>query len=128
MTVLPLYDFVLIEPIEMSGGTLKRGALFIPESSKDAGKQLRHAKVVAVGSGPNKDGNPMSVQVDCVVLYNPFAGYPTRIDGVDYLMMREHELYAVVKADGFRAGADRGYAAPETMDAGSFMPGPRELA
>ena len=69
-----------------------------PQVTKDgvtvAKEKPQKATVVAVGNG-TKD-NPMTVKVGDVVLYGKYSGTELRFDGVDYLMMSEKDILAIV--------------------------------
>lgn len=89
VNVRPLSDRVLIKPAEMEQKTAS--GIIIPDTAKE--KPMR-GEVVAVG--PGKKDEPMSVKVGDQVLYGKYSGTEIAIDGVDYLIMRENDIYAII--------------------------------
>ena len=84
----PLADRVLVEPAPAEQKTAS--GIFIPDTAKE--KPLRGI-VVAAGSG--KIDEPMSVKVGDSVLYGQYAGTEIKIDGTNYLIMRESDIYGI---------------------------------
>lgn len=89
LKIQPLSDRVLVEPQEAE--TKTASGLYIPDSAKEKPQQ---GKVVAVGKG-KKDHN-MTVKVGDVVLYGKYAGNELKLDGKDYLIMREDDILAII--------------------------------
>lgn len=89
MNVKPLADRVLIEPNPAEEKTA--GGLFIPDTAKE--KPLA-GKVIAVGPG-TKDVT-MEVKVGQQVLYGKFSGTEINVDGKDYLIMRQNDIFAII--------------------------------
>jgi len=89
MNVKPLSDRVLILPNPAEEKTA--GGLIIPDTAKE--KPLA-GKVVAVGPG-SKDVK-MEVKEGDRVLYGKYAGQELRIDGVDYLIMKQNDILAII--------------------------------
>lgn len=87
--VKPLSDRVLILPNPAEEKTA--GGLYIPDTAKE--KPLA-GKVVAVGPG-TKDVT-MEVKVGDEVLYGKYSGQELTIDGVEYLMMRQADILAII--------------------------------
>ena len=85
----PLADRVLIEsaPAELKTAS----GIFIPDTAKE--KPMR-GKIIAVGNG--KPEEPMTVKVGDTVLYGKYAGTELTIEGKDYLIMKESDIYAIV--------------------------------
>ena len=91
----PLHDRILVERIEE--GEQKVGGIIIPDSAKEKPQQ---GKVVAVGDGkPDKDGKKISLDVKAgdTILFGKYSGQEIKIDGNEYLIMREDEVLAVVE-------------------------------
>ena len=84
----PLADRVLVEPALAEQKTAS--GIIIPDTAKE--KPLRGI-VVAVGTG--KKDEPMSVNVGDSVLYGQYAGTEIKIDGTNYLIMRESDIYGI---------------------------------
>ncbi|HYG51701.1 MAG TPA: co-chaperone GroES [Flavobacteriales bacterium] len=87
--IKPLADRVLIEPAEAESKTAS--GIIIPDTAKE--KPMR-GKVVAVGSG--KKDEPMTVKIGDHVLYGKYSGTEIQVDGKDYLIMKESDIYAIV--------------------------------
>ncbi|MEP7117279.1 MAG: co-chaperone GroES [Acidobacteriota bacterium] len=91
----PLHDRILVERIEE--GEQKVGGIIIPDSAKEKPQQ---GKVVAVGAGkPDKDGKKVALDVQAgdTILFGKYSGQEIKIDGNEYLIMREDEVLAVVE-------------------------------
>ncbi|MDE6445287.1 MAG: co-chaperone GroES [Alistipes sp.] len=89
MNVKPLSDRVLIQPNPAEEKTA--GGLIIPDTAKE--KPLA-GKVVAVGPG-TKDVQ-MEVKAGDQVLYGKYAGQEIRVDGTDYLIMKQNDILAII--------------------------------
>jgi len=89
LNIKPLSDRVLVEPV--AAETQTASGIYIPETAKE---KPQKGKVVAVGSG-NKD-HEMTVKVGDTVLYGKYSGTELKLDGTDYLMMREDDILAIV--------------------------------
>ena len=85
----PLADRVVIEP--QAAETKTASGIYIPDSAKEKPQQ---GKVVAVGTG-TKD-NPITVKVGDTVLYGKYAGTEFKLDGSDYLIMRESDIFGIL--------------------------------
>ena len=95
MNVRPLHDRVIIERIEE--GEQKVGGIIIPDSAKEKPQQ---GKIIAAGKGRvEKDGKvtPLDVKAGDTVLFGKYAGQEIKIDGNDYLIMREEEVLGVIE-------------------------------
>ncbi len=97
MTIQPLGDRVLIEPLEEKGGKTKSG-IYLPETvDKERPEQ---GKVVAVGPGKReKDGkvHPISVKKGDKVLFTKYGPNEIKVDDKEYLIAREDDILAVIK-------------------------------
>lgn len=85
----PLADRVLIEPTPVEQKTAS--GIIIPDSAKE--KPLQ-GTVIAAGNG--KTDEPMTVKVGDTVLYGKYAGTELNVDGNDYLIMRESDIFAII--------------------------------
>jgi chaperonin GroES len=95
MNVRPLHDRVIIERIEE--GEQKVGGIIIPDSAKEKPQQ---GKIIAAGKGRiEKDGRvtPLDVKAGDTILFGKYAGQEIKIDGNDYLIMREEEVLGVIE-------------------------------
>jgi len=96
MKIKPLKDNVVVKRLD-DDDEKKVGSIIIPDSAKE--KPLT-AEVVAVGSGKTaKDGNkvPLEVKVGDKVLVGKYSGSEVKLDGDEYLILREDELLGVVE-------------------------------
>jgi chaperonin GroES len=89
LNIQPLADRVLIEPTAAEQKTAS--GLYIPDTAKEKPQQ---GKVVAVGKG--KKDYDMTVKVGDTVLYGKYSGTELKVEGNDYLMMREEDILAIV--------------------------------
>lgn len=89
LNIKPLSDRVLIEPA--AAETKTASGIYIPETAKE---KPQKGKVVAVGSGTKE--HEMTVKVGDEVLYGKFSGTELKLEGKDYLIMREDDILAVV--------------------------------
>lgn len=87
--IKPLADRVVVEAAAAEVKTA--GGIIIPESGKE---KPQRGKVVAVGGG--KKDEPMTVKVGDNVLYGKYSGTEVQIDGKDFLIMRESDIFAIV--------------------------------
>ena len=94
MALRPLHDRILVERIEEE--EQKVGGIIIPDSAKEKPQQ---GKVIAVGARKaDKDGKriPLDVQNGDTILFGKYSGQEIKVDGNEYLIMREDEVLAVV--------------------------------
>lgn len=89
LSVTPLHDRVLVEPAPAEEKTA--GGIIIPDTAKE--KPMR-GKVVAVGNG--KKDEPVTVKAGDTVLYSKYGGTEIQIEGKEYLIMRESDIYAII--------------------------------
>jgi len=89
VNVKPLSDRVLVEPAPAEEKTA--GGIIIPDTAKE---KPQKGKVIAVGNG--KKDEPLTVKVGDSVLYGKYSGTEISIEGKDYLIMRESDIYAVI--------------------------------
>ncbi len=89
INIKPLADRVLVQPAAAEEKTA--GGIIIPDTAKE--KPVR-GTVVAVGEGKKDD--PVTVKTGDIVLYGKYAGTEISVDGKDYLIMRESDIYAVI--------------------------------
>jgi chaperonin GroES len=87
--ITPLHDRVVIEPA--AAETQTASGIIIPDTAKE---KPQRGTVVAVG--PGKKDEPTTVKVGDQVLYGKYAGTEISVEGKDYLIMRESDLYAIV--------------------------------
>lgn len=94
MSIKPLADRVLIEPVEAE--TKTQGGIFIPDNAKEKPMQ---GIVKAVGAGRKSDKGDviaMELKVGDKVLYGKYSGTEVTVDGKDYLIVKENDVLAVL--------------------------------
>jgi chaperonin GroES len=89
ISIKPLADRVVIEPL--AAETKTASGIYIPDSAKEKPQQ---GKVVAVGKGTKDE--PTTVKVGDTVLYGKYAGTELKLDGGDYIIMRESDIFAIL--------------------------------
>jgi len=90
----PLGDKIVVQLIEADEKTA--GGIYLPDSAK---KKPTEGKVIAVGNGrtlDTGDRNPLSVKVGDRVLFSKYGGNEVTIEGQDYTILDEDQIYAVV--------------------------------
>ena len=85
----PLADRVLIEAAKAEEKTA--GGIIIPDTAKE---KPQRGKVIAVGTG--KKDEPITVKVGDNVLYGKYSGTEINIEGKEYLIMRESDIFAIL--------------------------------
>jgi chaperonin GroES len=89
LNIKPLADRVLIEPLPAE--TTTSSGIIIPDNAKE---KPQKGKVVAVGTGTKDE--KMTVKSGDTVLYGKYAGSELKLQGQDYLIMRESDILAIV--------------------------------
>ncbi len=95
MNVRPLHDRIIVQRLEE--GEQRVGGIIIPDTAKEKPQQ---GKVIAVGKGRiEKDGKvtPLDVKAGDTILFGKYAGQEIKIDGNEYLIMREEEVLGVIE-------------------------------
>lgn len=95
MKVRPLHDRVIVQRLEE--GEQKIGGIIIPDTAKEKPQQ---GKVIAAGLGKREKTErvPLDVKEGDTILFGKYSGQEIKIDGNEYLIMREDEVLAVVEA------------------------------
>jgi chaperonin GroES len=94
MNIKPLADRVVVKPLENQQE--KVGSIYIPDTAKEKPQQ---GEVVAVGPGKISENGQkvaMEVKVGQKVLYGKYSGTEVTVDGDDYLIMRESDIFAII--------------------------------
>lgn len=89
LNITPLADRVLVKAA--AAEATSKGGIIIPDTAKE---KPQKGKVVAVGTG--KPDEPMTVKAGDAVLYGKYAGTEINIDGEEYLIMRESDIFAII--------------------------------
>jgi chaperonin GroES len=96
MNLTPLHDRVIVRPAQAEETT--KGGLIIPDTAKE---KPQRGEIVAIGTGKVADDGkttPLAVKVGDSVLYGKYSGTEISVDGTDYLIMRESDIFAVYSA------------------------------
>ena len=94
MNVRPLHDRIIVQRIEE--GEQKIGGIIIPDSAKEKPQQ---GKVIAAGAGKVKDDGKrvaLDVKAGDLILFGKYSGQEIKLDGEEFLIMREDEVLAVI--------------------------------
>ena len=92
--IRPLHDRVIVQRLEE--GEQKVGGIIIPDTAKEKPQQ---GKVIAAGNGKAKDDGkrvPLDVKAGDLILFGKYSGQEIKLDGEEYLIMREYEVLAVL--------------------------------
>ena len=95
MNIRPLHDRILVKRLEEEQKT--KGGIIIPDTAKE---KPMEGEVVAVGKGKvAEDGKIIKLDVAAgdKVLFSKYAGTEVKIDGVDYLIMREDDILGIIE-------------------------------
>jgi chaperonin GroES len=95
MQIRPLHDRVLVEPLEAEEKTA--GGIIIPDTAKE---KPMEGRIVAVGSGSKNDEgkvSPLDVKKGDRILYGKWSGTEVKVDGNDYLIMKESDVMGVIE-------------------------------
>src|SRR3984893_16906471 len=102
MQIRPLYDRVVVRRIEQK--ERMQGGLHIPDSAKE---KPQEGEVAAIGKGKRlEDGKlvPLDVQVGDRILFGKYSGSDIKIDGEEYMIMREDEVLGILDQKPVKAG------------------------
>ena len=95
MNVRPLHDRIIVRRLEE--GEQRIGGIIIPDSAKEKPQQ---GKVIAAGNGKVKDDGKriaLDVKSGDLILFGKYSGQEIKLDGEEYLIMREDEVLGVVE-------------------------------
>ncbi|MBA3725831.1 MAG: co-chaperone GroES [Armatimonadetes bacterium] len=94
MKLRPLSDKVVVEVLEEEDKS--PGGLYLPDSAK---KKPQLGKIIAIGAGKVLDDGkrtPLSVKVGDKVLFSKYGGNEVQLDGMDYTILDEDQIYAII--------------------------------
>lgn len=94
--VRPLHDRIIVERIEEEGEQ-QVGGIIIPDTAKEKPQQ---GKIIAAGKGKVKDDGsvtPLDVKAGDTVLFGKYSGQEIKLDGEEFLIMREDEILGVIE-------------------------------
>jgi len=96
MKIRPLYDRIVVKRVEEK--EQMQGGLYIPDSAKE---KPQEGEVVAVGKGKRLENGttvPLDVQAGDRILFGKYSGSDIKLDGEEYLIMREDEVLGILDA------------------------------
>ena len=95
MKLRPMQDRIIVKRVEEE--TMTAGGIFIPETAKE---KPQKGEIMAVGNGKKtEDGKviPLDVKVGDKVLFGKYSGTEIKIEGEEYLIMREDDILGVME-------------------------------
>ena len=95
MNVRPLHDRIIVQRLEE--GEQKVGGIIIPDTAKEKPQQ---GTVIAAGNGKAKDDGkriPLDVTAGDTILFGKYSGQEIKLEGEEYLIMKEDEVLAIVE-------------------------------
>ena len=101
--IRPLHDRVIVRRLEE--GEQMRGGIIIPDTAKE---KPQEGEVIAVGEGKIRDDGSrqtLDVKVGDRVLFGKYSGSEIKIDGEEFLIMREDEILGIIERAGAAAGS-----------------------
>jgi len=101
MKVRPLHDYVILKRVEEKETV--RGGIIIPDSAKE---KPQEGEVIAVGTGKRLENGtliPIEVQAGDRVLFGKYSGTEIKLDGEDFLMVRESEILGILASNAAAA-------------------------
>jgi chaperonin GroES len=104
--IRPLHDRVIVRRIEE--GEQVRGGIIIPDTTKE---KPQEGEVVAAGEGKYKDDGTrqaLDVKAGDRVLFGKYSGSEIKIDGEEFLIMREDEILGILERAGAASGGKKG--------------------
>jgi chaperonin GroES len=97
MNLRPLHDRIIVQRLEE--GEQQIGGIIIPDSAKEKPQQ---GKVLAVGNGKTSDDGtriPLDVQRGNLILFGKYSGQEIKLDGEEYLIVKEDEVLAIIEGE-----------------------------
>ena len=99
MNIRPLHDRIVVKRLDDQAEQVLNG-IIIPDSAKE---KPQEAEVIAIGKGKRSDDGkliPLDVIVGDKILFGKYSGSDIKVDGQEYLIMREDEVLAVILSNG----------------------------
>ncbi len=104
LNITPLHDRVLVRRLEEK--ETAKGGIIIPDSAKE---KPQEGEVIAVGAGKMEKGHrvPLDVKVGDRILFGKYTGNEIKLDGQEYLIVREEEILVKVRETAKAAGGKK---------------------
>jgi chaperonin GroES len=96
MHLRPLHDRILVQRLDE--GEQRSGGIIIPDSAKE---KPQRGKVIAAGNGKTRDSGDrvgLDVKAGDLILFGKYSGQEVKLDGVEYLIMKEDDVLAAIEA------------------------------
>jgi chaperonin GroES len=106
INIRPLHDRIVLRRTEEKGQTA--GGIYIPDTATEKPQQ---GEVIAVGEGKKlNDGTrqTMDVRVGDTVLFGKYSPQEVKLDGEEFLIMKEEDIYGIIERAGAQAGGKKG--------------------
>jgi chaperonin GroES len=87
--IKPLADRILVKAAEAE--TTTSSGIIIPDTAKE-----KPQRGTVIAAGPGKKDEPVTVKIGDTVLYGKYSGTEIQLDGAEYLIMRESDIYAIL--------------------------------
>jgi len=87
--ITPLHDRVIVKPA--AAEEKSAGGIIIPDTAKE-----KPQRGIVIAAGPGKKDEPVTVKTGDTVLYGKYAGTEITLEGLEYLIMRESDILAIV--------------------------------
>ncbi len=100
MHVRPLHDRIIVRRLAEGEGEQTIGGIIIPDTAKEKPQQ---GEVIAAGNGKVNDAGeriPLDVKAGDLILFGKYTSQEVKLDGEEYLIMREDEVLAVIEGGG----------------------------
>ena len=89
LNITPLHDRVIVQPAAAEEKTA--GGIIIPDTAKE-----KPQRGMVIAAGPGKKDEPVTVKAGDAVLYGKYSGTEITFEGIEYLIMRESDILAIV--------------------------------
>jgi chaperonin GroES len=89
LSITPLHDRVIVKPA--AAEEKSAGGIIIPDTAKE-----KPQRGIVLAAGPGKKDEPVTVKAGDAVLYGKYSGTEITFEGVEYLIMRESDILAIV--------------------------------
>ena len=89
LNITPLHDRVIVQPA--AAEEKSAGGIIIPDTAKE-----KPQRGIVIAAGPGKKDEPVTVKAGDAVLYGKYSGTEITFEGVEYLIMRESDILAIV--------------------------------
>jgi chaperonin GroES len=89
VAITPLHDRVIVQAAKAEEKS--KGGIIIPDTAQE-----KPQRGIVIAAGPGKKDEPVTVKAGDTVLYGKYAGTDIQLEGIDYLIMRESDILAII--------------------------------